>query len=300
MAEDLIEKREVLYQMICSLKGEDIHKVASYVSFLRFVDVYKDKAMADLLRIEIAKSSQPKDELHDSLNDAVDAQALPALELPHENEETLDNETFVTDESAPESIELESAESISAEPEPIELESVSVEPEPVALESIELESVEPADETSVAETSLPEEEPPSQSVSVQKLRQIVKSLHLSFSDVAFLFHASLPRARMKYSGVVSFGAEEEMQLQYLLEVTERVEKMNIPRLNQMLKRPMPDGEFFLEKLKDRKVTDENLSILQETAERSEELRRKPKGATKPFHVVQNAIGLYATILHCEG
>ena len=53
-------------------------------------------------------------------------------------------------------------------------------------------------------------------------------------------------------------------------------------------------------MKDRGVTDESLKILKETAERSEELRRKFKGATKPFHAMQNAIGLYATPLHCEG
>jgi len=270
MAKDLSEEREALYQMICSLNSEDIHKVVSYVSFLRFVDVYKDKAMADLLRIEITKGNEPKAELHGSFHDTVDTQTLPTLEFSHENEKAPDNEIFFTEEPQP-------------------------EPAP-----------EPAYDVSVAETSFEakasflEEERPARNISAQQLRRIVKNLHLNFTDVAFLFHVSPPVARMRYSGTALFGAEEEMQLQYFLEVAERMEKMSIPRLDQMLKHPMPDGEFFLEKLIDRKITDEDLNTLQKMGEKSEELRRKFKGATKPFHNMQNAIGLYATPLHCEG
>ena len=129
--------------------------------------------------------------------------------------------------------------------------------------------------------------------------RIVKSLHLSFADMAFLFHVSSSMVQTWFAGD-ALHAGEEMQLQYMAEVAERVEGMDIPRLDQAIRHPMPDGEFFLEKLKDRKVTDEDLKTLRETAERYEELRRKFKGATKPFHDMQNAIGLYATPLHCEG
>ena len=264
MAKVLSEEHEALYQMICSLKSEDIHKVVSYVSFLRFVDVYKDKAMADLLKIEIAKSDQPRDELDASPGSAVDAHILSPLGLLNEDEVT-----------------------------------------PDVVDSLPLAT--PQDEFLPIDESVPEPAKPSEEISVaiaqvssvQRLRLVVKRLHLNFTDVAFLFQISLPTARMWYSGAMSFGAEEEMQLKYFLEVSERVENMDIPRFDQVMRYPMPDGELFLEKLKDRKITDENFKTLQEAAERTEELRRKFKGATKPFHSMQNAIGLYATPLHCE-
>jgi hypothetical protein len=170
-------------------------------------------------------------------------------------------------------------------------------PEPVRAEPADAESA--LDDSDTAKEPSAEETPLPTDLSKQGLLRLVKSLRLNFADVSFLFNASLSTVRMWRAGA-ALGAEEEMQLQFLLEVAERVEEMDIPRLDQAIRRSMPDGEFFMEKLKDRKVTDESLNALKEAAERSEELRRKFKGATKPFHDMQNAIGLYATSLHCEG
>ena len=317
MAKNLSEEREALYQMICSLKSEDIQKVVSYVSFLRFVDVYKDKAMADLLKIELAQSDNTKGALSDASYDTVDTYLSPSLELPYE------------DSFAPHATEPKADIGFSAHTTPYQFKKddeifyapteldagtpFAVKPllEPQALDDLPSEALphenfapdesefEPVQPVTIYKASPVADEPFPQNLSWQRLRWTVEILRLNFTDVAFLFHVSPLMVRMWFAGV-PLGAEEEMQLQYILEVAERVREMDIPRLDQAIRHPMPDGEFFLEKLKDRKITDENLKTLQETAERSEELRRKFKGATKPFHTMQNAIGLYATPLHCEG
>ena len=92
MTKDLSEDREALYQMICSLKGEDVQKVVSYVSFLRFVDVYRDKAMADLLKIELAKNDYPKAALDDSHNDADGTYLSPRLQFPRHEDESAEED----------------------------------------------------------------------------------------------------------------------------------------------------------------------------------------------------------------
>jgi hypothetical protein len=143
------------------------------------------------------------------------------------------------------------------------------------------------------------EPPPPQDPPSYKLKRLMKSLRLDFADLAFLFQVSLPMVRTWFSGVM-FGAEEEMQLQYFLEVADMVDELDVPRFDLAVRHPMPDGGFFLEKVKDREICEEKLKMLMETAERADELRRKFKGAAKPFHDMQHAIGLYATPLHCEG
>ena len=437
MAKELLEEREALFQMICSLRSEDIQKVVSYVSFLRFVDVYKDKAMADLLKIELAKDDSPKIALNDSPQDTVDEFLPPSLPVedvsvfddmkaepmepeavkPYEPVEPI-IEPFIEDVHRYKKLKEELLHKIEVEDESIfqknedstaqqthkeeppryefmsdpmhlepeedtsnkELDKDSMsgkfygpmgseikakpdvpifapyssgfnrddehfytpvrsdyfdsgerptpnkkpEPkmEPQTVEALSLETspkeifiqdepmLEPAQPENIQsdlteENSSVDEEPFLQETTSvqdshgQKLRQVVKSLRLGFADVAYLFQISLPMARTLFTGV-TMGPEEEMQLQYLLEVAERVEEIGISRFDQESRRPMPNGEFFMEKLKNREISEENLKSIQKAAERTEELRRKFKGATKPFHDMQNAIGLYATPLHCEG
>ena len=331
MANNLSEEREALYQMICSLKSEDIQKVVSYVSFLRFVDVYKDKAMADLLKIELAKGDHSKPALDDTLNDTFDAYVSPPFiedvpsyeKLKDEFYEPLINEVA---EVADEPEETVAASSPGVEPifferddgfyAPVRSDYFDSNKRPVsralffdefALEPAQPELIQPestrsepiSKDSGFAWEPFLQTPPPSQEPYGQRLKQVVKSLHLNFADVVFLFGVSFSMVQKWFAGA-ALGVEEEMQLQYLLEMAKRVEAMNIPRLDRIIRHSMPDGEFFMEKLKDRKITDENLKTLQETAERSEELRRKFKGATKPFYAMQNVVGLYATPLHCEG
>jgi len=351
MENNLSEEREALHQMICALKSDDIQKVISYVSFLRFVDVCKDKTMTDLLKMELAKGDLPKPAPQDSPHDTVDSYVPPPLEFsyntpvpdaltpeavkPEFTEPVLEPviEQFIEDAPRYKKLDDEFYESLKYEIAAPPEEPVAADDTPVFFEDSESfyapvrsdyfnsnkkpgpsesfffdESVpepiqpEPTRSESIFEDSGHGEEPflqttpLSQEPSVQKLKRVVKSLRLNFADVAFLFRLSLPMARMWLAGS-ALGAEEEMQLQYLLEVAERVEEMDIPRLDRAIRRPMADGEFFMEKLKDRKVTDDNLKTLRETAERSEELRRKFKGATKPFYSMQNAIGLYSMPLY---
>ena len=250
MAKNLSEERETLYQMICSLKSEDIQKVVAYVSFLLFLEVHKDRDMAELLKLKpdeplvLDEKAAPVVQLQENRS----ADPLPLNASPHE--------TFLY------------AELVSEPSEPSE-------------------PAKPAAETSILKR------PPE-----QRLRWVAKTLRLNYADMAFLFNVSPTMVRMWFAGA-PLGAEEEMQLHYIIEIAKRVEEMDVPRLDQVLRQPMPDGELFLEKLKDR-ITDDNLNTLRETAERTEELRRKFKGATKPFHVMQSAIGQYATFLYCEG
>ena len=337
MAKNLSEGREALYQMICSLKSEDIHKVVSYVSFLRFVDVYKDKAMADLLRIEIAKGNQdelegsyhPQDSLHsqdsyhsqdsihsqDSFHPADsytgsymnDSDEIPASESP---DMELVYETKYDKDYSDEKYARHDRYGIYDKETPVGETFLNEEPELAYDISAKESYVEAVNEVALTEEAPPEAEkieepaapapPPDQHASVQKLRWVARCLNLNFADVGFLFNISPTMARMRYMGTELLSAEEEMQLHFFVDVTQRVEKMLISRFDQMLRYPMPDGEFFLEKLKDRKITDECLTILQKTAENFDELRRKFKGAAKPFHAMQDAIGTYATPLHCEG
>jgi len=370
VSKNLSEGREALYQMICSLKSEDIHKVVSYVSFLRFVDVYKDKAMADLLRIEIAKGNQPdelqdsyqvqdsfhsvdddsfqtqdsyhpvsddsyqiQDPFHSAADDSVqtqesfhsvddDLQELPAqeespVEIVQEKKRVSGRVIFFEEEPElkPEptyyvpltEVSHNLTDTVTPSEEPSQEEFHQTELPQAELPQVELPGAE-LPQAELLHAELPQAELPPQEapiyvepdVSVQKLQRVVKKLRLKFTDVAFLFNISPTMARMRYLGADFFSAEEEMQLQFFLEVTDHVEKMGIPRFDQMLRYPLPDGEFFLEKLKDRKITNESLIILQKTAENFEELRRKFKGAAKPFHAMQDAIGMYATPLHCEG
>ena len=93
--------------------------------------------------------------------------------------------------------------------------------------------------------------------------------------------------------------DQEMQLQYCLEIADRIEKIDIPRFDLAIRRPLADGEFFLDKLRGQRVSDEILKAMQETASKIAELCSKHKGATKPFYAMQNAMGLYATPLHYE-
>jgi len=310
------------------------------------VDVYKDKAMADLLKIELAKGDPPKPALDDALHDTFDTYVSPLVEDESRRKNPKDEfydplkyeiaagpeaeEPVAADVSGVEPFLFENDDSFYAparsdyfdtnkKPESRELPEIGdavftddpfSEPEPLDTsphETISLDESTPESDQPepVSEDSDIEEEPSlqtapfSQESSEQRLKLVVKNFRLNFADVAFLFHISLPRAQMWFAGT-AMGGEEEMQLQYLFEMAKRVEEMDSPRLDRIIRYPMSDGEFFMEKLKDRKITDENLKTLQETAERSEELRRKFKGATKPFHGMQNAIGLYATPLHCEG
>jgi len=444
MAKNLSEEREALYQMICSLKSEDIQKVVSYVSFLRFVDVYKDKAMADLLKIEMAKDDLPKPALQSSPHDTVDTYVSPLEEFPQDipvSDDTMPEATkpeitepseasavepiiepFIedvprykklkeellhkasvedeplsekTDDEQPGQMleDLPSLQKFADEPlnlkpeedtplgesntnflsdelyEPLEYEIADELEKPVAANMTPLFSEDDdsffapvrsnyfdskkkpesrvlpeVDEKSLADSPFSEPESPDTSPfeispletvsfddsapepdqleqvsedpdleegpllqpaplprepSEQRLKRVVKSLHLNFADVVFLFNISFPMAQIWFAGF-ALNAEEEMQLQYLLEIAIRVEKMNIPRFDRIIRHPMPDGDSFLKKLRDREITDESWSTLLETAERAEELRRKFKGATKPFHSMQNAINLYAKPLHCEG
>jgi len=340
VTKNLSEGHEALYQMICSLKSEDIHKVVSYVSFLRFVDVYKDKGMADLLRIEIAQDdlnssfnpqnsfdsqdsfhsqypSHSQDAFHSAGNYTDDSIELPAHKLPdvevvYEAENYKDgkydmfnyakyDDKYGKERSADETL-------LNKEPEPaydisvVEIshnEPVLTEEAPPPNAPLPEETL-PPEEALSSEEALPPIPSPKPNISMQKLRWVAKSLNLNFKDMAFLFNISPSMARMRYMGTELLSVEEEMQLQFFLEMAERVENMGISRFDRLLRYPMPDGEFFLEKLKDRKVTGECLTILQKTAENFDELRRKFKGATKPFHAMQDAIGAYATPLHCEG
>ena len=318
MARNLSEEHEALYQLICSLKSEDIHKVISYVSFLRFVDVYKDKAMADLLRIEITKGHQPEDDMYESFQETAYEHEPQAEAISHEDEKIQGSvPEYVPASSEPES-EHGSAYKVEPEykPEPEYNYEPRYEPEAETRAEVkaEYEATVQAEAEITAESE-PFSEPfaeksaysaellllqEKQEATLQSLRKVVKVLRLNNADVAFLFSTTLPMARMKYLGNESFSSEEELQLKYFLDVTERLEVLKVLRLSQAIRHPMPDGEFFLEKLKDINITDENLVILQKTAENLEELRRKFKGATKPFHDMQDAIGLYATPLHSEG
>ena len=309
MQKNFSEEREALYQMICSMKDDDIQKVVSYVSFLRFVDVYKDKAMADLLKIELSKNDLPKAALPDSLLDTSGEDDLPSFEFPYgddpagaaESDFKEDEDFYMPARSGRYDPDDEPAASAFTENDD-RFQSV-LEPQPVDF----LSFVTPPFPDDEPDAGLTEREPAyedpgtlsSQVTNRRRMMRAVKSFRLNFADLAFIFQVSPPMVRTWFSGA-ELGAEEEMQMQYLLDTAECVEIMNIPRMDHVLRQFMPDGEFFLEKLRDRNVTGETLKTLQGMAERAEKLRRKFKGAAKPFYAMQHAIGLYATPLYCEG
>jgi hypothetical protein len=132
----------------------------------------------------------------------------------------------------------------------------------------------------------------------KQLVRLRKILGLSCEDLAFLFEVSPGVLYSWFSDRAPNAAQQELLL-YCLEVADRVEQVAVPRIGATARRPFPDGELFLHKLKRQKITGQDLKILKEMAQRVEELRRKPKGATKPFHPFQHTVTLYSTPLYCE-
>lgn len=162
------------------------------------------------------------------------------------------------------------------------------EPEP------EPEREKPAE----APESAPENPNPSEDAWRESLMQCRKVLHLSCVSLAFLFDVS-PETLYSLAEGDGPNAEQEALLQYCLEVAKRVVTAEIPRFDLAARRSFPGGDFFAQKLKRQKITGQDLKVLKDAALMGEELRRRPKGATKPFHSFQDTVVLYSTPLYCE-
>lgn len=130
--------------------------------------------------------------------------------------------------------------------------------------------------------------------SEHRLKSLRFFLHLNLSELNSLFSTGLP-----VPGETEQGKEERVQLQYCLEIMERLKTCGIPRWDLAIRCALPDGASFLEKMAKRDVTDETWEELRKNAEQRKDLRRQGKGASEPFHSPQTAIDLYATPLYCE-
>ncbi|MDR3265395.1 MAG: hypothetical protein LBT15_05220, partial [Synergistaceae bacterium] len=164
------------------------------------------------------------------------------------------------------------------------------EPEPEREDS-------PKKEEGSGEKSLKNLKEPERSWS-ETLMRCRSVLRLSCAEMAFLFDVS-PEKFYSWFGDDGPDIEQEVLLQYCVEVAKRVEKTEIPRFDLAIRNAFSDGDSFVQKLKRQKITGEDLKILKDAAQRDEELRRRPKGATKPFHSFQDTIDLYSTPLYCE-
>ena len=352
-----------LYQMLCSLSDESRQKAVSYLSFLRFVDVYKDKDMGKLLKAELTKMQEL------AAPDVVDPE-VPSVEsaywesVPHYEPEV--RATDVASEREPFEAGSSFAEPFFTEPpfaEPSFADSSLATPPlaesaadaptpggsaylddpdqffmPVRSERFELlektvaekpvfsyrdappeplpepereepvrsewiEWAEPFEEPLVAAKTEAREQPIEIVQTLPKppgprLKRAMKILRLDLAAAAFVFDISLSTL-YDWFGDIPLEGEQEEQLQYLAEVADRVEALDIPRLDLLVRAPFADGEIFAQKLKARTVRDEDLNFLRDAAERSAELRRKFKGAAKPFFAFQETVALYATPLYSE-
>jgi hypothetical protein len=173
---------------------------------------------------------------------------------------------------------------------------ISVEPVPVSVAAEKTEKTEKMEKPGdAAETTDARDAELSRESDLMPLRRI---LHLSCADLAFLFDASAAQV-YSWFGKAAPNADQDDLLQYCLDVTARVEKAGVNRLDLAVRHPFPDGETFVQKLKRQKITGQDLKTLKDLAQKSEDLRRRPKGATKPFYPFPDAITLYSTPLYCE-
>jgi transcriptional regulator with XRE-family HTH domain len=258
MAKTVSEDRKTLFEMIYLLSDEDLQKAVSYISYLCFMDSHKNMEMAE------AERTVTRSKFKATLKrDVVETESKS--ELP-----------FYTEPDAAPSVAMTpGGMRRTSEPAPeaplfVELEPITTPPDFVVLEPV----------------------PEQWGV---KLKRIVKILHLTFADLAFLFRVSASRVSQWFANALLEG-EQEKQLRYCLEIAERVEKLGAPRFDLAVRHPLPDGEFFLEKLKGRRVTEDNLRTLYEIANEAEKSRRRAKGAKEPFYTAKDAAELYSTPL----
>ncbi len=148
------------------------------------------------------------------------------------------------------------------------------------------------------EPAVPAEEERKAASMHQRLRRLLTSFRLTYAEVSNLFDAPTSVVYSWFEGG-SWDAGQEAKLEYFLEVADRVGQIGISRADLVVRRPFAGGETFLEKLKRQKVTGQDLKTLKDVAARSEELRHKPKGATRPFYPFEEAISLYSTPLYGE-
>ena len=188
-----------------------------------------------------------------------------------------------------------------------EFSMFAAEPEPVHLSHPAEEKPKAPSTPNVAAASKPEPEPepagPSEeeqkaALMRERLRRLLTSFRLSYAEVANLFDAPVSVVYSWFEGVL-WDAGQEAKLEYFLEVADRVSQTEIPRPDLVVHRPFASGETFLDKLKRQKVTGQDLKTLKDVATRAEELRHKPKGASRPFYPFEEAINLYSTPLYGE-
>ena len=267
--QNLAERQEILHRMICELKGENLQKAIDYVSLLYFEG--KDKAPADLPETKTMKAGD------------VSAMEPPVpFDIPEKTplkKEKFDEELLKAD-YLDAAVPLNEADVRSAPPHTASLPDM-----PIGFYYDAPESKDQA-ETHPAGFSRENRK--------EALTRVIKVLRLNFDDMAFVFHVS-PLRVLQWFEESPLEGEEEIQLRHCLETADRVEKMALPRFDQAIRYPLPDGEFFLEKLKNRRITDKTLHTLLEIKEKTEETKLRPKGV-KRFHTIGEAIELYSTPL----